>query len=87
MRKSRPSSSDGPPVKPDRQLRWQHAAVRDLEETHAYLAERNPEAARRFAAAILEAAEQLLEFPEIGPIAEDLNPPGVIGACSGAVTA
>ncbi|MCP4653856.1 MAG: type II toxin-antitoxin system RelE/ParE family toxin [bacterium] len=37
-------------------LRWHDEAVRDLEAAHAYLLERNPEAARRFARAILDAA-------------------------------
>ncbi len=61
-------------MKPERKLRWQDAAVRDLENTHAYLSRHDPEAARRFAAAILEAAEQLLIYPELGPIAHDLRP-------------
>ncbi len=59
---------------PERKLRWQDAAVRDLEETHAYLSEHDPEAGRRFAVTILEAAEQLLIHPELGPIAHDLRP-------------
>ncbi len=62
-------------MKPERILRWQEKAVDDLEQNHAYLSEYNPEAARRFAASILEAAEQLLLFPEMGPIADDLHPP------------
>ncbi len=62
-------------VTPDRVLRWQDAAVDDLEESHAHLSKFNPEAARRFAATILEAAEQLLLFPEMGPVAHDLHPP------------
>ncbi len=62
-------------MKPERKLRWQDLAVRDLEETHAYLFQYDPEAARRFAVTILEAAEQLLIYPEIGPIAHDLLPP------------
>ncbi len=45
-------------------------------KTHAYLSQHNPEAARRFAVTILEAAEQLLTYPELGPIAHDLRPPG-----------
>lgn len=63
-------------MKPERRLRWQDAAVRDLEETHAYLFPHDPEAARRFAATILEAAEELLTFPEMGPVADDLRPAG-----------
>ena len=48
----------------------------DLEAAHAYLHERNPEAARRFAIAVLEAAERLQIFPKLGPVARDLRPPG-----------
>lgn len=63
-------------MKPEIKLRWQDAAVSDLEAAHAYLSERNPEAARQFAVTMLEAAEQLLEYPEMGPVADDLYPPG-----------
>lgn len=63
-------------MKPELKLRWQNAAVSDLEEAHAYLSERNPEAARQFAVTILEAAEQLLDYPKMGPIAHDLRPAG-----------
>lgn len=63
-------------MKPERTLRWQDAAVRDLEETHAYLSQHSPEAARLFATTILEAAEKLLFYPELGPVAHDLQPPG-----------
>jgi plasmid stabilization system protein ParE len=62
-------------VIPERKLRWQDAAVSDLEEAHARLSQDNPGAARRFAATILEAAEQLLTYPELGPVAHDLQPP------------
>ena len=57
-------------------LRWHSAAVADLEEAHGYLFERNPEAAQRFAIAVLEAAERLQDFPEIGAVARDLRPLG-----------
>ena len=57
-------------------LRWQDEAVRDLEKAHEYLFERNPEAARRFAQSIVEAAERLREYPEMGPVARDLRPEG-----------
>ena len=62
-------------MNPERTLRWQAEAVRDLEASHAYLTQHSPEAARRFAVTILEAAEQLLVHPELGPIADDLKPP------------
>ncbi len=61
-------------MKSERRLRWQDAAITDLEETHSYLSQHNPEAARRFAVTILEAAEQLLTYPELGPVAQDLQP-------------
>jgi plasmid stabilization system protein ParE len=61
-------------VKRERILRWQDAAVRDLEEAHACLSKHNPEAARRFAVQILEAVEMLRSFPELGPVAYDLRP-------------
>ncbi len=61
---------------PSKILRWNTAAVDDLEAAHKYLLERNPEAACRFAESILDAAERLVAHPEIGPIAEDLRPAG-----------
>jgi plasmid stabilization system protein ParE len=63
-------------VKCEYRLRWQDAAVRDLEQTHAYLSQHNLEAAIRFAETILDATEQLLLHPEMGPRAADLKPPG-----------
>ncbi len=68
-------------VTPDRVLRWQDAAVDDLEESHAHLSKFNPEAARRFAATILEAAEQLLLFPEpeVPPVSVRLSTKGPLG--------
>lgn len=67
-------------------VRWQEQALRDLEETHAFLAERNPEAARRFARQILEASERLETHPRMGRIAQDLWPANryrslVVGHC------
>lgn len=58
------------------QIRWSRLAARDLETAHAYLEERNPEAARRFAVQILRAIESIEEHPEIGAVARDLSPLG-----------
>ncbi len=57
-------------------IRWSRRAEKDLEAAHAYLEERNPEAARRFAIQILRAVESIEEFPEIGAVARDLTPAG-----------
>jgi plasmid stabilization system protein ParE len=63
-------------VKVNPVIRWARSAVRDLESAHAYLEERSPEAARRFAAEILRAVESIAQHPEIGAVAADLDPPG-----------
>ncbi|MBI4517301.1 MAG: type II toxin-antitoxin system RelE/ParE family toxin [Deltaproteobacteria bacterium] len=55
-------------------VRWAPLAAADLEQTHAYLHERNPAAAQRFAQRIIEAVERLRAHPEMGPIATDLLP-------------
>ena len=57
-------------------LRWSRLADLDLQAAHAFLFERNPDAARRFAASILDAAERLRDHPEMGPVARDLTPYG-----------
>jgi len=59
-------------VKPEPLIRWSRLASQDLESAHAYLEERNPEAARRFAIEILRAVENLERHPELGAIASDL---------------
>ncbi|MEE8585831.1 MAG: type II toxin-antitoxin system RelE/ParE family toxin [Acidobacteriota bacterium] len=63
-------------MNPDRILRWHDRAVQDLEEAHSYLLEHSPPAARRFAKTVLDAAERLRFYPELGPIAWDLRPQG-----------
>lgn len=57
-------------------IRWSRLAEKDLEAAHAYLEERNPEAARRFAAQILRAIGSIEEHHEIGAVANDLAPLG-----------
>ena len=59
-----------------KRIRWQRLAGLDLESAHAFLAEKNPSAARRFAADILRAIERIGEHPEIGPVASDIVPHG-----------
>ena len=59
-----------------RRIRWARQASLDLELAHAYLEERNPEAACRFAAKILRAVEDLEQLPEMGVVSRDLKPPG-----------
>jgi plasmid stabilization system protein ParE len=63
-------------VKARRPIRWSRLAVHDLEAAHAYLAERNPAAAQRFAATVLRAVESIETHPEIGVVARDLAPLG-----------
>lgn len=57
-------------------LRWSRLADLDLQAAHAFLFEKNPDAARRFAAGILEAVEGLRDHPEMGAVARDLAPLG-----------
>jgi addiction module RelE/StbE family toxin len=47
-------------------LRFTRQAVQDLEEIGAYLRLRNPMAATRVRAAILESLKDIADFPEIG---------------------
>ena len=55
---------------------WSRLADLDLESAHAFLAERSPEAARQFAADILDAVGRIQRHSEIGPVATDLLPEG-----------
>jgi len=45
---------------------WTRAAVRDLQNARDYIARENPEAARETALKIVDAAERISQFPEIG---------------------
>jgi plasmid stabilization system protein ParE len=59
-----------------RRIRWSRLADRDLDRDHAALREREPSAARRFAAEILRTVDQLGLHPEMGPVARDIPPVG-----------
>jgi toxin ParE1/3/4 len=48
------------------EVRWSRSALRWLHEIHDYIAEDNPEAARRTVEGILSRVEVLSSFPEIG---------------------
>ncbi len=47
-------------------LRWTRPALRDLEAIGDYIARENPAAAARVATVILDQADQLAEFPDMG---------------------
>jgi toxin ParE1/3/4 len=57
-------------------IRWSRLADLDLQSAHTYLEERNPSAAQRFAAEILEALKHIQAHPEAGAVATDLLPRG-----------
>ncbi|OFV91257.1 MAG: hypothetical protein A3J75_05545 [Acidobacteria bacterium RBG_16_68_9] len=57
-------------------VRWSRLADRDLDAAYAYLYERNPDAARRFALHVLGAVARLQDHPHLGAIAGDLPPKG-----------
>jgi len=59
-----------------RSIRWSRLADLDLQAAYTYLADRNPNAARRFAAEVLEALEHIRAHPEAGAVAPDLSPRG-----------
>jgi len=63
-------------VKRKRSVRWTRLADLDLQSAYTYLEERNPNAARRFAAEILQALEHIRTYPESGAVAMDLLPRG-----------
>ncbi len=58
------------------EIRWSPAADRDLGNAHEYLKKRNPTAARKLMAALIDALDRLEEFPEIGAVATQLEPEG-----------
>ncbi len=47
-------------------LSWSRRSLRELAGIEAYISEQNPSAARRVAAAIVESAYRLEDFPHIG---------------------
>ncbi len=48
------------------EIAWTHEAVRWLQDVHDYIAEDNPKAARRVVEGILQKAQLLRQFPELG---------------------
>ncbi|MFH7321504.1 type II toxin-antitoxin system RelE/ParE family toxin [Desulfurivibrio sp. D14AmB] len=52
-------------------LRWTRLALQDFEQAHDYIAQENPEVARKVAQRVLDAADNLLKFPMIGRVGED----------------
>jgi plasmid stabilization system protein ParE len=57
-------------------IRWSRLADLDLQSAHSYLLGRSPQAARRWAAEILDAVESLRTHPALGVVARDLSPIG-----------
>ena len=56
------------------QLIWSPAALRDVERLYHFLAEKNPDAARRAAKAIREGMKILADQPGVGRPVEDMDP-------------
>ena len=56
------------------QLIWSPAALRDVERIYKFLAEKNPDAARRAAKAIREGMQILRDQPAAGRPMEDMEP-------------
>jgi toxin ParE1/3/4 len=55
--------------------RFTPQAKEDLKQINRYIAQDNPDAARRFIAQIKEQCKTLADFPEMGRLWEELNPP------------
>ena len=55
-------------------VRFAAAALRDLERLREFLHPKNPQAARRAAAAITAAVKQLKQHPQMGRLVEDMPP-------------
>ena len=56
------------------QLIWSPAALRDVERLYRFLAEKNPDAARRAAKSIREGMKILRDQPTAGRPMEDMDP-------------
>lgn len=56
------------------QLIWSPAALRDVERLYKFLAEKNPDAARRAAKSIREGMQILRDQPGAGRPVEDMDP-------------
>jgi toxin ParE1/3/4 len=55
--------------------RFTPQAKADLQEINRYIAQDNPDAARRLLVQIKEQCKTLADFPEMGRLWEELNPP------------
>lgn len=55
-------------------VRFAAAALRDLERLREFLRPKNPQAARRAAAAITTAVKRLEQHPQMGRLVEDMPP-------------
>lgn len=58
-------------------LTWSPAARLDLAAILSYIAESDPEAARRFAREIFSTVERLPDFPESGRIVPEFSDPAI----------
>ena len=59
------------------ELVWSPSALRDVEAIHQSLASRSSRAATAAVRAVKAGAERLQDHPEIGAVAEDVDPVGV----------
>lgn len=58
-------------------LRWTSSAERDLVRLYDFLAPLNPQAASSVVRQLIAAAEQLLQFPELGAAVDGFSPRNV----------
>lgn len=56
------------------QLIWSPAALEDVQRLYRFLADKNPDAARRAAGAIREAMQIVAKHPQTGRPVEDMDP-------------
>lgn len=55
-------------------LIWSPEALADVQRLYRFLAEKNPDAARRAAGAIRSGMQIVAEYPEVGRPTEDMEP-------------
>jgi len=56
-------------------IRYAAEAIHDLERLHTFVESKNPHAARRIAAELLDGIDNLVDFPDIGlPVKRAPNP-------------
>ena len=56
------------------QLIWSPEALADVQRLYRFLAERNPDAARRAASAIRDGMQIVADHPDVGRPADDMDP-------------